>query len=67
MAIHSAREFVERFKDNDDVRKTLSEHKKKIVDVGREHGYDFTREEALQAMKEHGVAPEDDDPDTCFG
>lgn len=66
MSIQSAREFVARFKDDEKVRRTSSEsHKKPIVDVGREHGYDFTREEVLQAMHEHGLHPENDDPDTC--
>ena len=67
MSIESAREFVQRFKDSEEVRRTTADsHKKPIVDVGREHGYDFTREEVLQAMHEHGLQPENpDDPDTC--
>lgn len=67
MSIESAREFVKRFKDNEEVRRQTSEsHKKPIVDVGKDHGYEFNREEVLQALHEHGLQPEDpDDPDTC--
>lgn len=67
MAIEDARKFVEKFRNDEEVRRQSTEsHKKSIMEVGKEHGFNFNREEALQAMNEHGLQPEDpDDPNTC--
>ena len=70
MSAQSAHDFIERANTDDAVRAAARERTGKIEEIGRQYGYDFTRAEFDQAMRERKESGKDvhhkhDDPDTC--
>ena len=52
MSIESAQEFINRANQDAVIRKLARERFGDIENVGREHGYDFARDEFDEAMRE---------------
>ena len=57
MSVEKAREFIKKAKEDHSIQKKLHERSKHPVDVGREHGYEFTHEEFDKAMGERDMQP----------
>ena len=72
MSVQAARDFIDRAYKDESVRNAGRDRYSEITTVGKEHGFDFTRDEFTQAIKERkkpGYEGEEDggvDPDTCF-
>ena len=66
MSLQAARDFVKKAVTTKELQDEAHARTKDIVDVGRDHGFEFTRDELRQAMKEHDVEAPKDDPDTCI-
>jgi hypothetical protein len=76
MSTQSAKDFIEHANGNEAVRKTARERYGDIAGVGKENGYDFTKDEFDQAIRErkatHGDASTEGvcqcgGPTTCQG
>ena len=52
MSTEAAQDFIDRANQDAAIRKLAREHLGDIVNVGREHGYDFAWDEFDQAMRE---------------
>lgn len=55
MSLQSAQEFIHQANQDQVIRKLARERFGDIVNVGREHGYDFELDEFEQAMRERRV------------
>ena len=68
MSIEDARSFIEKAKRTEAIQKAVNEHNRGVVDIGREHGHQFTKDELMHVLREHNIQPTDgkDDPDTCL-
>jgi hypothetical protein len=59
MSTQGAKDFIERANQDAAVRKTARERYSEIASVGQEHGFEFTKDEFDQAMRERkGTAGE---------
>ena len=68
MSTQAAQDFIDRANHDEAIRRLALERLDEIVDVGREHGYDFARDEFDEAMRERKAAQgpsggRDDDAD----
>lgn len=65
MSLQAAKDFIEAAKKSQAINKEAHDRPKNIVDVGRKHGFQFSKEELRKAMDEDKDIDEDD-PDTCI-
>jgi Chaperone of endosialidase/Nif11 domain len=65
MSLQAAKDFIEAAKKSPAISQETHDRSKNIVDVGREHGFEFSKEELRQAMDEDPDIDEAD-PDTCI-
>lgn len=69
MSTQAVHDFIDRAGKDAAVRKSIRERKKDIVGVGKQHGYDFTKDEFDKVFKERkknwtkgkGKGKDDDD------
>ena len=66
MSVKEAKDFLKKSKHNKEIQKAAHERSKSVVDIGRDHGHEFTKEEFNKAAKEDG-AWDREDPDCCIG
>lgn len=57
MSKEHAKNFIQKAKTDPAIQKELHERGRHPVDVGREHGYHFSKEEFDEAMRERDAAP----------
>jgi predicted ribosomally synthesized peptide with nif11-like leader len=62
MSKEHADTFVEKAKTDPSIQKALHERTKHPVDIGREHGLHFTKEELSQSMLERNIPESDFSP-----
>ncbi len=67
MAADEAAKFLDKVDSDSDLQKKLKDHQASLVQMGKEHGFEFTQKELHSHLRERwGVSkpPAYDDPDT---
>ncbi len=65
MATEDVKKFLDRVNREPEVQKKLQEAQARFVEIGKEHGYDFTKEELHGELRQRwGITKAKDDPDT---
>ncbi|HEY6141601.1 MAG TPA: Nif11-like leader peptide family natural product precursor [Thermoanaerobaculia bacterium] len=57
MSLQAASKFLEKAKSSKAIHNEFEKSTTKtLIEIGREHGFEFTREELRQAMADHHIA-----------
>jgi hypothetical protein len=56
MSLQAARDFLDAANDSEEIRNQVRE-RRSVLEIGRDHGYDFTHDEISQAMGERNLEP----------
>ena len=64
MSVQAAKDFIEKIKSDEKVRNQAAAGRN-LVELGHEHGFDFTGDEWEEGMRQHRREHPEDGPDTC--
>ena len=65
MAAEDAKKFLDHVSQNPDVQAKVQDARAHLVNLGQEHGYDFSQEDLHDELRRRwGVTKPKDDPDT---
>lgn len=62
MSLQAARDFLDAANDSEEIQNQVRA-RRSVLEVGRDHGYDFTHDEISQAMSERNMEPAIDPDD----